>query len=318
VHDEVLAFLEKNFLIIANHTRETLDREEVLTRCSQTDGLMAFMPDRIDEAFLSRCPRLKVIAAALKGYDNIDVQACTRLGIRFSFVRDLLTGPTAELAAALLLGLSRAIITGDRMVRSGEFRGWRPVLYGRGISGSTVGIVGMGAIGRALAAKLSGFGCSLVYCDPRPLDAETESALALIPMELDDLLDTSDYIVVCAPLTPDSLHLINASTLGRVKPGSYMINIGRGSVVDESAVALALASGRLAGYAADVFEFEDWARDDRPAMIHPDLIAHNDKTLFTPHLGSAVDAVRREIALEAAHNITSALANGLEPYQDSN
>jgi phosphonate dehydrogenase len=96
-----------------------------------------------------------------------------------------------------------------------------------------------------------------------------------------------------------------------------MINIGRGSVVDESAVALALASGRLAGYAADVFEFEDWARDDRPAMIHPDLIAHNDKTLFTPHLGSAVDAVRREIALEAAHNITSALANGPEPYQDS-
>ena len=309
VHDEVIELLEKFFLVITNQSRETLEQEEILKRCLHAEGLMAFMPDRIDEAFLSHCPKLKVIAAALKGYDNINVQACTRRGIRFCIVKDLLTGPTAELAAALLLGIGRNIIPGDRMVRNGEFKGWQPVLYGRGVSGSTVGIVGMGAIGRALAQKLRGFGCSFVYCDPRRLDVDTESAFGLTRMVLDDLLTTSDYIVVCVPLTLDSFHLINTSMLGRVKPGSYLVNIGRGSVVDESAVAQALASGRLAGYAADVFEFEDWAREDRPARIHLDLLAQKDRTLFTPHLGSAVDVTRKEIAMEAAHSIISALAN---------
>jgi phosphonate dehydrogenase len=268
---------------------------------------MVFMPDSIDQAFLASCPSLKVIAAALKGYDNFDVDACTRQGVWFSIVPDLLTEPAAELAVGLLLGLSRNITAGDRMVRSGKFKGWRPVLYGTGLAGATIGIVGMGAIGQAVAARLKAFGCRLIYTDPQALERAQATAIGLARHPLEGLLAQSDFILMTAPLTPRTRHIINATTLAKTKPGLYLVNVGRGSVVDEAAVAEALASGHIAGYAADVYEFEDWGRHDRPLGIHPGLLASPDKTLFTPHLGSAVDSVRREIALQAAHAILSAL-----------
>ncbi|MDR3581248.1 MAG: phosphonate dehydrogenase [Oryzomonas sp.] len=307
VHDEVIRLLEQSCCVVPNIGRSTLPRDEVLRRCSDADAVMVFMPDRVDEEFLSLCPRLKVIGAALKGYDNFDVAACERHDVRFSIVRDLLTEPTAELAVALLLAMGRNLPPGDRMVRSGEFHGWRPVLYGKGLSGSTVGIIGMGAIGRAVAKRLQGFGCRLVYSDPLRLKPEVETGLGLALCHLGELLSESDFVLVAAPLTPQTRHIINSETLGGMKTGAYLVNVGRGSVVDEAAVAEALGSNRLAGYAADVFEFEDWARADRPLGIHPDLLADHGKTVFTPHLGSAVDGVRREIELETARSILSVL-----------
>ena len=308
VHDEVIALLSETCQVVANDTRRTLPREELLERCREAEAAMVFMPDRVDEDFLDHCPKLKTIAAALKGYDNIDVAACRRHGVSLSIVEDLLTEPTAELAAALLLGLARNIGPGDRTVRSGGFRGWRPVLYGRGLTGTTVGIVGMGAIGRALARRLRGFCCSLHYTDPRPMDGESETAPGLIRQDFDTLLAASDFLVLCVPFSAESFHLVDDGALEKMKPGSYLVNVGRGSVLDEAAVAKALSSGQLAGFAADVFEFEDRSRPDRPLTIHPGLLARNDKTLFTPHLGSAVDDIRKEIALEAARSILSALA----------
>jgi phosphonate dehydrogenase len=282
---------------------------EILQRSRDADALMVFMPDRVDEAFLAGCPNLKVIAAALKGYDNIDVDACSRHGVRFTFVQDLLTEPTAELAVGLLLGISRNIPAGDRMVRCGGFKGWLPILYGTGLAGATVGIIGMGAIGQAIATRLKAFGSRLIYSDPQALEQTREAALGLVRHPLEDLLARSDFILAAAPLTQETTHMINAATLATVRAGAYLVNIGRGSVVDEAAIADALISGKLAGYAADVFEFEDWARQDRPPGIHPALLAHADKTLFTPHLGSAVDSVRRDIALNAAHSILSVLSS---------
>jgi phosphonate dehydrogenase len=307
VHDEVIRLLERSCFVVPNTGRSTLPRDEVLRRCSDADAVMVFMPDRVDEEFLSHCPSLKVIGAALKGYDNIDVTACERYGVRFSIVKDLLTDPTAELAVALLLAMGRNLLPGDRMVRSGEFHGWRPVLYGKGLSGSTVGIIGMGAIGRAVAKRLQGFGCRLVYSDPLRLEPDVETGLCLTPCHLKELLSESDFVLIAAPLTPRTRHIIDSETLGWMKTGAYLVNIGRGSVVDEAAVAAALGSNRLAGYAADVFEFEDWARTDRPLGIHPDLSADPGKTVFTPHLGSAVDDVRRDIELETARSILSVL-----------
>jgi phosphonate dehydrogenase len=307
VHDEVIQLLEQSCLVIANTSRDTLSREEVLRRTFDADALMAFMPDRIDENFLSKCPHLKVIAAALKGYDNFDIEACKKRGVLFTFVPSLLTESTAELAVGLLLGLSRNIAAGDRMVRSGQFKGWRPVLYGKGLSGSTVGIIGMGAVGQAISARLKPFGCHLVYSDPNGMNWEKEAEFGLVRQRLEILLGMSDFVVTAAPLLPETKHLINCETIQMFKPGAYLINVGRGSVVDETVVAGALLSCRIAGYAADVFEFEDWGRNDRPLVINPELLANSDKTLFTPHLGSAVDSVRREIALEAAQAILSVI-----------
>lgn len=308
VHPEIIDMLQAVAEVVPNTTRDTLPRAEVLRRAQDADALMAFMPDSIDAAFLDACPKLRIVGAALKGYDNFDVDACTRRGIWFSIVPDLLTIPTAELTIGLLLGLTRHILPGDRRIRSGAFQGWRPELYGCGLTGRTLGIIGMGAVGRAIAKRLAGFDMQLVYCDKRPLDAELERAWGVRRVTLEELLASSDFVVPMLPMAPDTLHLIHAGTLAQMKRGSYLINACRGSVVDEMAVADALASGHLAGYAADVFEMEEWRRIDRPAGIPQGLLDNTGQTLFTPHLGSAVKEVRLEIEREAARNILQALA----------
>ena len=302
VHDDVHARLAELGEVDANQSRIPWPREEVMRRARAAEALLAFMPDRIDGDFLAGCPRLRVVACALKGFDNFDVAACTAAGVWLSIVPDLLTNPTAELAVGLAIGLGRRIREGDAVVRSGQFNGWRPILYGEGLDGATAVIVGMGAVGRAIARRLAGFGCTLLGVDSR---AECPPGVAAA--KFDDALPCADYLIVAAPLTPATQHLIGCATVARLKPHALLINIGRGSVIDEAAVADALAADRLGGYAADVFELEDWALGSRPRSIDARLLAH-PRTVFTPHLGSAVDRVRRAIAMRAADNIADALA----------
>jgi len=189
VHPEIIELLSASADVIPNTTRETLPRSEVIARAKDADALMAFMPDSIDSAFLEECPKLRVIGAALKGYDNFDVNACTRHGVWLTIVPDLLTIPTAELTIGLLLGLTRHMLEGDRQIRSGHFQGWRPTLYGSGLTGKTLGIIGMGAVGRAIAQRLAGFEMNLLYCDPIPLNAEQEKAWHVQRVTLDELLE---------------------------------------------------------------------------------------------------------------------------------
>jgi phosphonate dehydrogenase len=307
IHQEVINLLSPHGELILNQTRDTLPHEELMARMRDAHAMMAFMPDSVDDAFLNKCPQLKVIGAALKGYDNYDVSACTRHGVWFTIVPDLLTIPTAELAIGLILALSRKIAPGDRWIRSGQFHGWQPLFYGSGLSGATVGIFGMGRVGRTIAQRLTGFDTDVIYFDPQPLSLQQEQALRTSSSSIEEVLARSDYLICAAPLNAETRHMINDRTITEMKSGSYLINIGRGSSVDESAVAAALDSGHLSGYAADVFEMEDWALEDRPRTIHPTLLEQKDKTILTPHLGSAVDDIRREIALEAARNIVQAL-----------
>jgi phosphonate dehydrogenase len=297
IHPEVAALLSEHADVVMNESPDRAwSRQDLLERASEADALMVFMPDSLDDAFLAACPRLKIVAAALKGFDNFDVAACTRRGIWFTIVPDLLSEPTAELALALLLGLARNIAAGDRIIRSGNFAGWRPTLYGTSLAGATVGIVGFGQVGRALERMLQGFSCLVLHND---LSQSTP---------LDELLAASDFVLPLLPLIPATLRLFGAATIAKMKPGAFLINVSRGSVVDENAVADALARGHLAGYAADTFEMEDWARSDRPPSIAPRLLVMKDKTLFTPHLGSAVARVRLEIEMTAARNILQALS----------
>ncbi len=198
-------------------------------------------------------------------------------------------------------------MAGDRLVRSGGFHGWRPVLYGQGIDGSTVGLFGAGAVGKAVARRLAGFRATLLYSDSEPLSPDQEDALRLQRASRDDLLARSDFVVLCLPLLPQTLRLVDRDFLARMKPGALLVNTARGSLVDEAALAEALESGALGGYAADTFAMEDWALAGRPLEIEERLRDAPDKTLFTPHLGSAVDRVRREIALQAATSLLEAL-----------
>lgn len=307
VHPEVTDYLSTHLEVDANSSREPWSHDALLARATDADALLAFMTDRVDGAFLERCPRLRIAACALKGADNFDVEACARRGVHVTIVPDLLTAPTAELTVGLMIALGRNVLAGDALVREGNFRGWRPTLYGRGLAGSTVAVLGMGAVGRALAGRLRGFGCALVYYDERRLDPADEDALGLTYLPFDALLERGDFLVLTVPLTPRTQHLIDATALSRLKRGALLVNPARGSIVDEEAVADALEAGHLGGYAADVFEMEDWARADRPLDIPPRLLAH-PATVLTPHLGSAVDAVRREIAMSAARDIVACLS----------
>jgi phosphonate dehydrogenase len=205
-----------------------------------------------------------------------------------------------------MIALGRNLLPGDRLVRGGDFGGWRPILYGQGIDGSTVGILGAGAVGKAIARRLAGFRTTLLYADNTPLSPDQEDELRLRPVALGELLEQSDFVVLCLPLLRDTRHLVNRDFLARMKPGALLINTARGSLVDEAAVADALEGDRLAGYAADVFAMEDWALPDRPREVSARLLKSH-RAVLTPHLGSAVDRVRREIALQAAESMLQAL-----------
>ncbi len=200
----------------------------------------------------------------------------------------------------------RRIAEGHEHVRAGGFAGWRPQLYGSTLQGATVGVAGMGQLGQAVARRLAGFKSQVVYHDARRLDAETERALGVSFLGLVELAETSDVMVVMLPLSGETRHLVGASLLQRLCPGAFLVNVGRGSVVSEEAVADALEAGHLGGYAADVFAMEDWALPGHPASI-PDRLLRHPRTLFTPHLGSAVDDVRRQMSLEAAHQVRQVL-----------
>jgi phosphonate dehydrogenase len=295
--------------VIVNDRGSPWGRDELIDRLHDADAMLAFMTDTVDRDLLGRCPKLRIVACALKGYDNFDVEACTRAGVWISVVPDLLTVPTAELAVALTLGLNRNLLAGDARVRSGTFDGWRPDLYGFGIHGATVGIAGLGRVGLAIAERLRGFGAQLIGCDQRSIAPDALAALSLSQVSWDRMISDSDIVILALPLNERTLHLVDAATLGRMRPGARLINIGRGSVVDEAAVAQALEDGQLGGYAADVFELEDWVRPDRPRAVSPGLLARRDCTLFTPHLGSAVRSARLAIEQSAADAIVAVLVD---------
>jgi phosphonate dehydrogenase len=304
VHRQVTEELTLYGHVYANNDVESLEPAELASRSADADALMVFMPDRIDREFLKSCPKLKIIACALKGFDNIDLDACTDRGIWVSVVQDLLTAPTADLAVGLLLALTRRILQGDHLVRSKYFPGWRPVLYGSGLQGKTAGIIGFGRLGRMIARRLKAFDLDVRFFDPL-LENNYEPEFRRVH-ELDQLIRDSNYMVLATPLLPSTFHLFDRKRLAGVKPGAFLVNVGRGSVVDEKAVAEALSAGLLGGYAADVYEMEDLSLPDRPRAI-PSTLLLSDRTVFTPHLGSAVAEIRLAIERAAAANIIDVL-----------
>lgn len=316
VHDEVLEILAPHCDLITNQTTFSLSRNDTIQLAHDAEALMVFMPDRVDAEFLQACPKLKVIGAALKGYDNFDVDACTARDVLLTFVPDLLTVPTAELTIGLMVGLIRHIRAADEHVRSGYFKGWRPQLYGLGVESSTIAIIGMGVIGQAIAQRLSGWGAHLVYTDNQPISAEHQAALQLEFLPLDEALAKANIVIMALPLTTKTQHLMNKQRLQQMPSGAFLVNPCRGSVVDEAAILCLLNSGHLGGYASDVFEMEDWAREDRPDEIDQNLLAHPN-TLFTAHIGSAVSSIRLAIEKRAAKNILKVL-RGEPPLDPAN
>ncbi|MBX9926539.1 MAG: NAD(P)-binding domain-containing protein [Hyphomicrobiaceae bacterium] len=283
---------------------------EVARRSADAHAIMVFMTDHLDAAFFASCPRLHVVGAALKGYDNIDVEAASRAGVWVTVVPDLLTVPTAELAIGLMLALGRHVVVADAEIRTRGFHGWRPRHYGTGLAGTTVAVLGLGKVGRAIIERLIPFGCQIRGYDASaaPLPAPISDRVDVSPT-MEAAVANADWVVLALPLTVATRHIMGRAQIARLKPGALLVNPARGSLVDEAAVADAIAGGHLAGYAADVFECEDWALPDRPRGIDPRLMAPDAPVVLTPHIGSAVTAARIAIETSAALSILDVLAD---------
>jgi glyoxylate reductase len=240
------------------------------------------------------------------GFDNVDLAAAEARGIWVTNTPGVLTDATADLAFGLLLAAARRIPESERFLRAGRFDGWAPLLFrGADLFGATLGIVGLGRIGQAMARRARAFGMRIVYAGRRAVDAEVERALEARRVELDELLATSDFVSLHCPLTPETRHLIDAGALARMKKGAILINTARGPIVDEAALVDALRSGHLAGAGLDVFE--------REPAVHPGLL-ELENVVLTPHTGSATMGTRRRMAELVCENLERALAGEAPPH----
>jgi len=276
---------------------------ELLAHVPGHEYLLCLLTDQIDAAILGAgaggSPALRLVANMAVGYNNIDVEAARRLGVLVTNTPGVLTEATADLTFALLLAVARRIPEADRFTRTGRFTGWQPLLLlGAEVASKTLGIVGMGRIGRAVARRGLGFSMSILYTNPQRLPPASARTLNAKFASLEEVLRQADFLSLHLPYTPQTHHLLNAETLALMKPGAYLINTARGSIVDEAALVAALKAGRLAGAALDVFE-------DEP-RIDPALL-EMEQVVLAPHIGSATREARARMATTAAGNILAHL-----------
>jgi glyoxylate reductase len=294
-----LALLRRVAVVDLHRGRVPIPRSALLRGVRHADGMLCLLTERIDAELLAAAPRLRAVANCAVGYDNVDLAAASARGIVVTNTPDVLTETSADLAFALILACARRVAEGDRMIRAGAWRGWTPdLLIGTDVHGATLGIVGLGRIGRAVARRARGFGMRVLYTQRR--------RLARVPggaefTDLDTLLASADFVTLHLPLSAATTHLIGARQLARMKRTAFLVNTSRGAVVDEPALVDALRAGRIAGAGLDVFAREPHV----PPALHrlPNVV-------LTPHIASATAATRARMATLAAENLAAVLSGG--------
>jgi glyoxylate reductase len=282
-----------------------MERRDVLDSIGDKQGLLSMITDRVDAELLDRAPELRIIANFGVGYNNIDVTAATRRGIMVTNTPGVLTDATADLTMALMLAVARRVVEGDLRTRQGRFRFWAPFHFlGHEITGKTLGIVGMGRIGRAVARRAAGFDMRVLYHNRNPLAEEEARALQVHYAELKTLLQEADFISLHTPLTPRTRHLIGSRELAWMKSDAFIINTSRGPVIDEQALVEALEQGRIAGAGLDVYENE-------PALTSG--LERLDNVVLLPHVGSATVETRCRMAAMAVDNLLAGLQGHAPP-----
>jgi glyoxylate reductase len=302
--DPVMAAIRERFTLV----REPLDAPPappaLKAGLSQSVAAIVTLMERIEADTLASARHLKIVANYAVGYNNIDVEAARQRGIVVTNTPDVLTDATADLTWALILATARRVIEGDRLVRSGQWTGWTPIqLLGASVAGRTLGIIGMGRIGQAVARRAAGFGMKVCYRSHRHIESGPDTA-TWESLTLPALLAASDFVTIHVPLTPETRHLIGARELAQMRRSAILINTARGPVVDERALVAALTSGAIAGAGLDVFEEEP--------RLHPGLVALPQVVLL-PHLGSATMAARVEMGMMCVNNVEAVLAGRPAP-----
>jgi glyoxylate reductase len=272
-------------------------RAELLKGVADKDGLVCLLTEKVNQELLDAAPTLRVAATVSVGYDNIDVDACTRRKVVATNTPGVLDDTTADFAWTLIMAIGRRLIEGDNWMRSGTWPGWDlDQLLGGDIWGKTLGIIGFGRIGRGVARRAGGFNMRILYSDAVRAPAEAEKELHAQFVDHDTLFREADFITVHVPLMPETRHLISQENLGKMKPTAYLVNTSRGPVVDEAALVAALEAKKIAGAALDVYENEPKA--------HPGLLQRKD-VILTPHIASASIETRTKMAVMAANNVAA-------------
>lgn len=272
-----------------------ISHADLLEAAANCDGLVTMLTDRVTETVLQS--GVKIVANYAAGTDNIDLATARRLGVVVTNTPGVLTDATADLAFGLLLTVARRLVEGDAFVRSGQWNGWGPTLMpGRELTGRTLGIVGLGRIGQAMARRAAGFGMEVVYMGRRPGDPKVDAALGTRQVSLDTLLAESDFISLHCPLTPETHGLLDAKAFSKMRPGAILINTARGEVVDEDAMIDVLSTGRLGGAGLDVFTGEP--------QVNPRLL-QLPNVVVAPHLGSATWETRTRMGRMVVENLAT-------------
>ncbi|MEM2289495.1 MAG: glyoxylate reductase [Candidatus Hadarchaeales archaeon] len=300
-----LEVLREKCEVEVNEEDRVLTKREIIEGVRGKDGLLCLLTDRIDaEVMDAGAPTLKVISNYAVGFDNIDVPEATRRGIAVTNTPGVLTETTADLTWALLMAVARRIVEADKFVRRGDWKGWAPSLFlGRDVYGKTLGIVGLGRIGKAVARRAAGFEMKVLYFDVKR-DEKAEKELGVRFVSLEELLRESDFVSIHVPLTKETWHLIGEKELRLMKPTAFLVNVARGPIVDEAALIRALREHWIAGAALDVYEREPY--------VPPELI-QLENTVLLPHLGSASVETRERMAMMAVENLLAVLESRIPP-----
>ena len=305
VFDETLAYLGDHCEVESNQADVALTPEALAQRAADKDAVVCSLTDRIDAALIEGAKKLRVVANIAVGYNNIDVPACTARSVMVTNTPGVLDDSTADLAWTLMLGAARRITEVESYVRNGDWKGWRLKQWlGIDVHHATLGIVGMGRIGQAIARRAAGFEMRVLYHNRKRVDDSIERSLKATWASLDELLRESDFVVLQVPYSPDTHHLIGAAELAKMKPTAILVNSTRGGVVDDAALVEALKKGTLRAAGLDVFENEP---NLNPAFLELDNV------VLAPHIGSSTEATRRAMAMTAAKNAVAALTGGRPP-----
>ncbi|MGQ9608931.1 MAG: 2-hydroxyacid dehydrogenase [bacterium] len=300
-----LELLRQSCDVEVKPTDEMVPKEELLEKAKGRNALLCLLTEKIDKEIIEAgSPNLKIIANYAVGYDNIDVASATEYGVYVTNTPGVLTDTTADMAWALMFSVARRIVEADKFCRAGKFKGWSATLFlGGDIYGKTLGLVGVGRIGAAVAMRTKGFNMRVLYVDVRH-NYEIEREVGAVKVDMDTLLKESDFVSLHVPLMPETRHLIGRRSLTMMKPTAYLINTSRGPVVDEAALAEALRNKVIAGAGLDVYEFE-------PHII-PELL-ELDNVVLAPHIASGTVETRTKMALMAAENIIAVLDGRTPP-----
>ncbi|MDD8021061.1 MAG: D-glycerate dehydrogenase [Acidobacteriota bacterium] len=297
---EAMDYLSSQTELELGTSGDFLPPSELAEKIKDKEGLLCFLSDTIDRELIEKAPFLRAISNCAVGTNNIDLKLARNRGITVTNTPDILTESTADLTLALILATTRRLIEADDFCRQGQFKGWKIDLFlGQGLPGKTLGIIGLGQIGQAVARKAQAFGLKIIYYNRHRLSPEKEMNLKAEYRHLDSLLAEADIISIHASLNPESYHLIAKDKLALIKKSAVVINVARGAIVDEKALAEALKTGRIWAAGFDVYEHEP--------RIEPELLSLKNVVLL-PHIGSATYETRLKMSFMAVNNLIEALA----------